>query len=45
VVGAAIALESLQYFTSDRHGRLPDLLVKASGSFFGVLAANAASKT
>jgi VanZ family protein len=44
VVGAAIALEGLQYLTPDRHGRLADLLEKISGGLFGVLVAVAASK-
>ena len=44
VVGAAIALEGLQYFTPDRHGRFVDLLEKASGGLLGVLVAIAASR-
>jgi VanZ family protein len=39
VIGAAIALESLQHFTPDRHERLADVLEKASGGLFGVLSA------
>jgi len=44
VVGAAIALEALQYLTPDRHGRLVDLLEKISGALLGVLVAIAASR-
>ena len=44
VVGAAIALEGLQYLTPDRHGRLADLLEKVSGGLLGVLVAIAASR-
>ncbi len=44
VVGAAIALEGLQYLTPDRHGRLVDLLEKASGGVLGVSVAVAASR-
>src|SRR3954451_61857 len=44
VIGAAIALEGLQYLTPDRHGRLVDLLEKASGGLLGVLVAIAASR-
>ena len=39
VVGAAIALEGLQHLIPGRHGRLADLLEKASGGLFGVLSA------
>jgi VanZ family protein len=44
VVGAAIALEGLQYLTPDRHGRLMDLLEKVSGGLLGVWVAIAASR-
>jgi hypothetical protein len=44
VVGTAIALEGLQYLTPDRHGRLVDLVEKASGGLLGVLVAIAASR-
>jgi hypothetical protein len=44
VVGAAIALEGLQYLTPDRHGRLVDLLEKVSGGLLGVLIAIAARR-
>jgi hypothetical protein len=44
VVGAAIALEGLQHLTPDRHGRLVDLLEKASGGLLGVLIAVAVSR-
>jgi VanZ family protein len=44
VIGAAIALEGLQHLTPDRHGRLVDLLEKASGGLLGVLIAVAVSR-
>jgi VanZ family protein len=44
VIGAASALEDLQYLTPDRHGRLVDLLEKASGGLLGVFVAVAASR-
>lgn len=36
VVGSAIALEALQLFTPDRHGRLIDALVKVAGGLCGI---------
>lgn len=36
VVGSAIALETLQLFTPDRHGRLIDALVKVAGGLCGI---------
>ncbi|UGV25072.1 VanZ family protein [Rhodopseudomonas boonkerdii] len=35
VGGVAVGLEVLQHLTPDRHGRVPDALVKLSGGFAG----------
>jgi hypothetical protein len=37
VIGSAFALETLQFLTLDRHGRLLDALFKAGGGFFGTV--------
>jgi hypothetical protein len=39
VVMAAGVLETLQLMTGDRHGRIADMFVKASGGAFGVAVA------
>jgi hypothetical protein len=39
VGGAAIGLEIMQHLTPDRHGQVPDALVKLAGSMAGVGAA------
>jgi hypothetical protein len=39
VVIAAGVLETLQLMTGDRHGRIADMFVKASGGAFGVAVA------
>src|SRR6187402_3338715 len=36
VVGTALALEAMQRLTPDRHGEIPDALVKFVGGAFGV---------
>ena len=36
VVGSAFSLEALQLLTPDRHGRLVDALVKATGGICGI---------
>jgi Na+/glutamate symporter len=37
VIGSAFALETLQFLTPDRHGRLLDALFKAAGGVFGIV--------
>ncbi len=44
VVGAAVALEALQHLTPDRHGRLFDLVAKASGGLFGIATSGLAAR-
>lgn len=43
VIGAAVLLEVLQLFTSDRHGTLLDVLFKTAGDLTGVIASVVAS--
>jgi VanZ family protein len=42
VVGSALALESLQLLTPDRHGRVLDAVVKAVGGICGIGVSQAA---
>ncbi len=41
VLGSAVTLELLQFFTPDRHGRVRDAIEKMAGGAFGILAARA----
>jgi VanZ family protein len=45
VGGAAVGLEILQHLTPDRHGRIPDALVKLAGALTGAGLAYAFSGT
>ncbi len=45
VGGAAIGLEVLQHLTPDRHGRIPDALIKLAGALSGAGLAYAVNGT
>jgi hypothetical protein len=44
VAAAAVILEGLQHLTPERHGRLPDLIEKATCGLLGAFIASAAIK-